>query len=51
MIGGKLSSIKVANMELNYWSVRSCSRMGEDEVKGGVIVILARFIRKHENLV
>ena len=32
--GEDLSSIKLANMDLIYWSVLSSSRRGEDRVKG-----------------
>ena len=40
---GKLLSIKVANMDIIYWSVCLSSRRGGDKVKGvnGGIVILA----------
>ena len=52
MAGGKLSSMSHANMELNYWLVRSFTWRGW--LKGLNIVILARcefLIREHENLV
>ena len=32
MTGGKMLSIKVANMDLIYWSVRSSSRKGGDGI-------------------
>ena len=34
MTGKQLSSILLANMELDYWSVRSSSRRGGYRVKG-----------------
>ena len=34
MTEDKLSSIKVAIMDITYWSVRSSSRRGGDGVKG-----------------
>ena len=33
MIEKKLSSIQVANMDINYWSVSSSSRRGGDGIK------------------
>ena len=52
MAGEKLTSIKIPNMELAYWSVRASSRRGGDWVKGEII-ILARFefhfITEHED--
>ena len=54
-----LSSIKVANMELIYWSCRSSSRMkGEGVNWGGLglslflpIASMALYLKDHENLV
>ena len=57
LTGENSSSIKVANMELVYWSVHSSRRRGGNEVRevDGVIVFLANcknnFITVHENLV
>ena len=53
-----LPSIKLANMHLIYWSIRSSRRRGWDGIKRveeGVVVILnnykLRFIRVHDNFV
>ena len=44
--GEKLSSIKVANMDIIYWSVHSRSKRGGDRMKwvDGGIVILASYM-------
>ena len=34
LTGGNLSSIKLANMDLIYWSVRLSIRRGGDDLKG-----------------
>ena len=53
----KKFSIKVANIELIYWSIRSSSNWGGNTAKGldGGIVILARcefyFIEENVNMV
>ena len=55
--GEKLSSIKVTNIDIIYWSIPSSNRRKVDKVKGvdGGIFILAsykfHFIRVHDNLV
>ena len=33
LIGEKLSSIYVANMDIIYWPIRSSSRRGKDKIK------------------
>ena len=53
----KMSSVEVANIDLMYWSVRSCSRRGGDGIKvwmGGIVILASseyHFIRVHEKIV
>ena len=43
-----LSSIYLANMDLNYWSIRLSSRMGGDRVNGYLILASCEYITLSE---